>query len=58
MNRSPVGYIERLSAKFDSPAVDSWFRNRVSPLTRSDSSQQKFKIETDNKLEQETVKWF
>jgi CspA family cold shock protein len=28
------------------------------PLIRSDSSQQKFKIETGNKLEQGTVKWF
>jgi CspA family cold shock protein len=27
-------------------------------ITRSDSSQQKFKIETGNKLEQGTVKWF
>ena len=57
-NRSPVCRIKWLSAKFDSPAVDSWFRNSVSLLTRSDSSQQKFKIETGNKLEQGTVKWF
>jgi cold shock protein len=27
-------------------------------ITRSDSSQQKLKIETGNKLEQGTVKWF
>src|SRR5437667_1808990 len=27
-------------------------------ITRSDSSEQKFKIETGNTMEQETVKWF
>jgi cold shock protein len=30
----------------------------ISPLTRSDSSQQKFKIETGIRMEQGTVKWF
>jgi cold shock protein len=57
-NLFPLRRIYYVSAKFDSPAVDSWFRNSVSLLTRSDSSQQKFKIETGNNLEQGTVKWF
>jgi cold shock protein len=30
----------------------------VIPFTRSDSSQQKFKIEAGNTMEQGTVKWF
>jgi CspA family cold shock protein len=32
--------------------------NSVESLTRSDSSQQKFKLETGNKWNKETVKWF
>jgi len=38
MNRFPECRIQLLSAWFDSPAVDSWFRNIVRPLIRSDSS--------------------
>ncbi len=41
------------------PAVESRFRQPAPPLiTRSDSSEQKFKIETGYKMEQGTVKWF
>jgi len=41
------------------PAVESRFRQPATPLiTRSDSSKQKFKIETGNTMEQGTVKWF
>jgi len=38
-----ISHIKSISAKFDSPAVVSWFRNSVILLTRSDSSQQKIK---------------
>ena len=41
------------------PAVESRSRQPATPLiTRSDSSKQKFKIETGNTMEQGTVKWF
>src|SRR6266496_6506218 len=41
------------------PAVESRSRQPATPLiTRSDSSQQKFKTETGNTMEQGTVKWF
>jgi len=41
------------------PAVESRSRQPALPLiTRSDSSEQKFKIETGNTMEQGTVKWF
>jgi len=60
MNRSHGWHIQWLSAKFDSPAVEGRFRKPAIPLiTRSDSSQQKFKtMETGNTMEQGTVKWF
>jgi CspA family cold shock protein len=60
MNRSHGWHIQWLSAKFDSPAVEGRFRQpAITLITRSDSSQQKFKtIETGNKMEQGTVKWF
>ena len=41
------------------PAVEGRSRQPAPPLiTRSDSSEQKFKIETGNRMEQGTVKWF
>jgi cold shock protein len=41
------------------PAVESRSRQPAPPLiTRSDSSKQKFKIETGNTMEQGMVKWF
>jgi cold shock protein len=60
MNRSSARNIQHLSAKFDSPAVESRFRQPASPLiTRSDSSQQKFKTKKQvTPMEQGTVKWF
>jgi len=47
-----------MSAKFDSPAFDSRSATASSLFTRHDPSQQKFKIETGNNMEQGTVKWF
>src|SRR5256885_14982046 len=39
-------------------AFDSRFAIALSLFSRRDSSQQKFKTETGNKMEQGTVKWF
>jgi CspA family cold shock protein len=59
LSRFWTRYIESLSAKFDSSAVENRFRQPASPLLiSSDSSQQKFKIETGISMEQGTVKWF
>src|SRR5207245_10295127 len=45
--------------RFIHPAVESRSRQPAPPLiTRSDSSKQKFKMETGNTMEQGTVKWF
>jgi CspA family cold shock protein len=52
-------YIQSVSAKFGSQAVESRFRRPASPFpTSSDSSQQKFQIETGTTMETGTVKWF
>src|ERR1700730_1465747 len=48
-NRFPAPCIQRASAKFDSSAVENRFRQPASPLlTRSDSSQPKFKNSNGN----------
>jgi CspA family cold shock protein len=58
-SRLPALCIQPLSAKFDSSAVESRYRQPASPLlTRSDSSQPKFKMEIGKSMEQGTVKWF
>jgi len=59
MNPSPASGIESVSAKFDSTAVDRWFRDSVIPSHRqrlfsAENSKQK-KV---TKMEQGTVKWF
>lgn len=51
-------HIEPVSAKFDSPEVIVGSAIAFSLLTRRDSSQQKFKLEIGNTMEQGTVKWF
>ena len=58
-NRLVMQYIQLLSAKFGFLAVESRFRQPASPLlTSSNSSQQKFQIETGTAMETGTVKWF
>jgi cold shock protein len=60
LNPARVLCIKGVSAKFDSPAVDSWSSHKATPpFTRSDSSQQKFKTKKQViSVEQGTVKWF
>jgi CspA family cold shock protein len=59
LNRFPAACIKTLSAKFDSSAVESRYRQPASTLLiRSDSSQPKFKTEIGLTMEQGTVKWF
>jgi len=58
-NRLVGRYIQLVSAKFGSRAVESRFRQPASPLlTSSDSSQQKFQIKIGTTMETGTVKWF
>jgi cold shock protein len=53
-------HIQSTPAKFDSPAVESRYRQPATPLlTRSDSSQHNsIKGNRNIKMEQGTVKWF
>ena len=60
MNRSLGWYIQWLSAKFDSPAVEGRFRQPAIPLSPAAIllSRNSKTIETGNTMEQGIVKWF